>query len=322
LLGADERNKLREWARTDFKKAELKCLGDDVEAMAGAAAAVLPWLENLAGLDPESFGAARELLDDLLRRVDRRRTERGIATYGDLLSKAAMLFDGHEPICAAERRAMDQLLVDEFQDTDDVQCRIVRRLALDGPPAERPGLFVVGDPKQSIYAWRSADLAAYDAFVDEVREQGGEKHPLTSNFRSVRPILDEVERVVEPVMVREHGFQPAFEALDATNERRTSPGFDVQPWSAVEYWICWCPDDEGGLQAKGQKVGEVTALEGRAIAEDIRRLHDDAGVRFGDVAVLLRATTKQGEILDAFRELGIPFDVAREREYYRQREII
>ena len=123
-------------------------------------------------------------------------------------------------------------------------------------------------------------------------------------------------------MVREHGFQPAFEALDATDERRTSPGFDVQPWSAVEYWICWCPDDDGVLQAKGQKVGDVTALEGRAIAEDIRRLHDDAGVRFGDVAVLLRATTKQGEILDAFRELGVPFEVAREREYYRQREII
>jgi ATP-dependent helicase/nuclease subunit A len=322
LLGSDERKKLREWARTDFKKAELKCLGDDVEAMAGAAAAVLPWLEDLGGLDPESFGAARELLDDLLRLIERRRTERGIATYGDLLSKAAMLLDGHEPICAAERRTMDQLLVDEFQDTDDVQCRIVRRLALDGPPAERPGLFVVGDPKQSIYAWRSADLAAYDAFVDEVREKGGEKHPLTSNFRSVTPILDEVERVVEPVMEREHGFQPAFEALDATGERLMSPGFDVQPWSAVEYWICWCPDDEGRLQAKGQKVGDVTALEGRAIAEDIRRLHDDAGVRFGDVAVLLRATTKQAEILDAFRELGIPFEVAREREYYRQREII
>ena len=322
LLGSDERKKLREWTRSDFKKAELTCLGDDVEAMAGAAAAVLPWLEDLGGLDPESFGAARELLGDLLRLVERRRTERGIATYGDLLSKAALLLDEHEPICAAERRTMDQLLVDEFQDTDDVQCRIVRRLALDGPPAERPGLFVVGDPKQSIYAWRSADLAAYDAFVDEVREQGGEKHPLTSNFRSVTPILDEVERVVEPVMEREHGFQPAFEALDATEERLTSPGFDVQPWSAVEYWICWCPDDKGGLQAKGQKVGDVTALEGRAIAEDIRRLHDDAGVRFGDVAVLLRATTKQAEILDAFRELGIPFEVAREREYYRQREVI
>lgn len=322
MLASATRTKIREWSRFDFKKGELKCLGEDVEAMAAAAGRLLTWLESLKGLDPHAFGIARELLLHLFGEVERRRGVRGIATYGDLLSKTARLFDEHESICAAERRGMDQLLVDEFQDTDDVQCRIVRRLALEGPEGECPGLFVVGDPKQSIYSWRSADLAAYDAFVDEIEARGGEKHPLTNNFRSVKPILDEVERVVEPVMEREHGFQPAFEALDATGSNVTSPGFDHQPWSAVEHWICWCPDEDGVLEAKGQKRSEMTALEGWAIAADIRRLHDEAKVAFGDVAVLLRATTAQRDLLEAFRELDVPFEVAREREFFRQREII
>ncbi len=128
--------------------------------------------------------------------------------------------------------------------------------------------------------------------------------------------------MVAPVMHREPGFQPAFEALEATGSRVDSPGFDHPPWSAVEHWVCWHPDEDGVLRPDKQKTGPTTTLEARAIAADIRRLHDEAGVRFGDVAVLLRATTAQGELLEAFRERGVPFEVAREREYFRQREII
>ena len=219
LFDTKTRDRLRLWSRLEFGKAETKCLGDDVELVAGLAGTVLSRLDGLRGLDPEAFGAARAVLLSLLREVEAKRAERGIATFADLLVKTARLLEEHDGICRSERRGMDQLLVDEFQDTDDVQCRIVRRLALDGPEDQRPGLFVVGDPKQSIYAWRSADLAAYDGFVDDVKAAGGEKHPLTSNFRSVRPILEEVELLVKPVMHEEHGFQPAFEGLDATDDR-------------------------------------------------------------------------------------------------------
>ena len=60
------------------------------------------------------------------------------------------------------RGEIDQLLVDEFQDTDALQCEILGALALEGRRGARPGLFLVGDPKQSIYGWRNADLAAYE----------------------------------------------------------------------------------------------------------------------------------------------------------------
>ena len=67
----------------------------------------------------------------------------------------------------------------------------------------------------------------------------------------------------------------------------------------------------------------TSALEARAIAGDIRALHDDEVIeRWGDVAILLRVTTAQEELLEAFREVGIPYEVARERDYYRQREVV
>ncbi len=321
-IDKETRKKLQSWSEGDFKNGESACLEDDVDDLAAASGSLLVWFERFKGADPKAFGAGRVVLLDLLCEVEAKRAERGIATFTDLLVRTARLLEEHDGICRSERLGMDQLLVDEFQDTDDIQCRIVRRLALDGPEDQRPGLFVVGDPKQSIYAWRSADLAAYDDFVDEVEAAGGEKHPLTSNFRSVRPILDEVELLVKPVMHEEHGFQPAFEGLDATDDRIASPGFRQGRWSAVEHWNCRTADEIGDPKTKKQKVDELNAEEARTMAADIRSLHDEAGVAFGDVAVLLRATTAQHFILEAFREFDVPFEVARERKYYRQREII
>ena len=321
-LGNKQLKRLRDWSKGTFTKGEAKALDDVADGLIGPAGRLAESLDSLIATDLEGFRAARELLFDLMGEVDRRRSTRGIVTFSDLLQETARLFEGNDEICGAERRRTEQLLVDEFQDTDDVQCRIVDRLALHGDEDERPGLFIVGDPKQSIYAWRSADLAAYDEFVDRVLDRGGVLGPLTRNFRSVQPILDEVERVVAPVMHRELGIQPAFEALEATDERRRSPGFEHLPWSAVEHWVCWHVNSDGVLWSSKQKTAEIVALEARAIAADIRNLHNEAGVRYGDVAVLLRATTAQGELLEAFREAGVPFDVAREREYFHQREII
>ena len=76
-------------------------------------------------------------------------------------------------------------------------------LAVSGNAATSSLIRQAQKHKQSIYAWRSADLAAYDEFVDRVLDRGGVLGPLTRNFRSVQPILDEVERVVAPVMHRE-----------------------------------------------------------------------------------------------------------------------
>jgi len=322
IVDAKAFKRLREWSKGTFGVKELARVDEVRDEIVAASGQLVARLKPFADLDLEAFDAARRLLGALLERVEERRLARGLTTFTDLLERTATLLEDHPSVCRAERRGMDQLLVDEFQDTDDVQCRIVTRLALDGSEERRPGLFVVGDPKQSIYAWRSADLEAYDEFVRSLLTAGGIRGPLTKNFRSVEPILDEVGRVVGKVMRPEDGLQPAFEDLEATGDRVGSSGFDRPPWKAVEHWIEWPPGPDGIPTAKKQKQDDINAHEAEAIAADIRRIHDETETGWGEFAVLLRATTAQNVLLEAFRRWGVRFEVAREREFYRQREII
>ena len=315
--------RLKDWSRLKFNKTERKRLDDAVHQVAAASGRLAAVLEPLMEPRRDQLAAARAVVGPLLETVEKRRIAMGLVTFSDLLRRAEALLATSPGVRREVVAGIDHLLVDEFQDTDDVQCRLVEWLALSGDPATRPSLFIVGDPKQSIYAWRSADLAAYDAFVERVVAAGGVTVDLVRNFRSVTPILDEVERLVAPVMREEQGIQPAFQRLEATDERRDVAGIDRDGWKTVEHWVAWPMGEDGVGPEKGNSDRVTTALEAGALAADIRRLHDEGAIeRWGDVAVLLRVTTSQEELLAAFREAGIPYEVARERDYYRQREVV
>jgi ATP-dependent helicase/nuclease subunit A len=316
-------SRLKKWSKLDLTGSESDCFGDSRFEAAAAAGHLAALVGPLADPAKEQLAAARSVVAPLLRIMEQRRMSSGILSFSDLLRRADLLLRSSAGALREVVGGIDHLLVDEFQDTDDVQCRMVESLALTGREERRPALFIVGDPKQSIYAWRNADLAAYDAFVDRVESNGGVIVDLIRNFRSVTPILDEVERLVAPVMRKERGVQPRFEALEATDERRGAPGFDRPPWSGVEHWLTWPCGPDGVAPEKGNRDSETSLLEAEAVASDIARLHREGGIdRWGDAAVLLRVTTAQEVLLEAFRRHGIPYDVARERDYYRQREVV
>jgi ATP-dependent helicase/nuclease subunit A len=315
--------RLKKWSKLGLTGSEGSCMGNAKYVVAAAAGQLAAALTPLIDPPREQLTAARTVIAPLLEDMSRRRMSAGILTFSDLLRRADRLLRTSAGVRREVVAGIDHLLVDEFQDTDDVQCRMVASLALTGPEENRPALFIVGDPKQSIYAWRSADLAAYDAFVEQIKNSGGVIVDLVRNFRSVTPILDEVERLVAPVMREERDVQPRFEALEATDERRGAAGFDRTPWSGVEHWLTWPVGPDGVAPEKGNRDKETSALEAEAIAIDIARLHEEDGIqRWGDVAVLLRVTTAQEVLLEAFRRHNIPYDVARERDYYRQREVV
>jgi len=315
--------RLKDWSRRKFGKKESNGLGSASEDVAAAAGRLAAVLGPLTAPCRDELEAARVVVAPLLERLQRRRSAAGLVTFSDQLRYAERLITENDGVRREVVAGIDHLLVDEFQDTDDVQCRLVESLALTGDPNKRPSLFIVGDPKQSIYAWRSADLAAYDDFVERVVEAGGEKVDLVRNFRSVTPILDEVERLVAPVMLEQKGIQPKFQKLEATDPRRGVPGVEQSPWKTVEHWLAWPRGKKGVGPEGGNSTRQTSALEAVALAADIRSLHDEGAIeRWGDVAVLLRVGTDQETILEAFREAKVPYEVARERDYYRQREVV
>ncbi|MCP4896338.1 MAG: UvrD-helicase domain-containing protein [bacterium] len=322
-IGAEVVKKVKEWSAGTFNKSEMKVLQERERPLAGAAARLFHCLDGMAFLDPVGQRAARALLSSILRDAQKTLRARGVVTYGDLLCGADRLLTSSQQLCERLSRDIDQFLVDEFQDTDDIQCRIVEKLALNPDGSRNPGLLVVGDPKQSIYGFRRADLAAFDAFSDRLVAAGGEKLYLSRNFRSVQPVLDEVERVIEPIMTEEWGIQPAFQPLEtARTEQTSTAGKDLGSRAEVEHWVAWPLDDAGVPQPLGQSQSMTFESEARALATDIRTLSEEQGVRWGDIAVLMRTTTQQEVILENLRRAGVPYEVAREREYYRQREVV
>ncbi|MBW8876635.1 MAG: UvrD-helicase domain-containing protein [Acidobacteria bacterium] len=317
LLPENLRDHLHEWSR---KRKDVDLFGDVLEELAVAAGALDQVLEHLACLDPEVLEHGRLALGSLLAAVQGELRAQGVATFDFLLTGAEQLLARQPEVRRQVRRRIDQLLVDEFQDTDRIQCELLRWLALDGPPEERPGLFLVGDPKQSIYGWRNADLRAYDGFVGRVREAGGEVMSLVENFRSVPVILEEVARVIEPVMLSRTGVQPPFEPLLACERRQGDPGFVRGGWAPVEHWVSWKREDEKG--AGRTAVGEAAQIEATALAADVRALHEEHGVRWREIALLLRSTGDLDLYLEELRRARVPFAVGRDKQYYRRREVI
>lgn len=302
--------KLGEWARGKFGKNELKLLAGAEARVAPACALLHAQLSIRLEERPRLFEHARELLQPLLGEARARLRAANVLGFHDLLREARELLRN-----ARVRRALQaeirHLCVDEFQDTDALQCELIEALALERESDARPALFVVGDPKQSIYAWRSADLAAYEGFLERL---GTAPEQLTLNYRSSGAILAAVERWVGPRMVAEPGLQPKFTPLEP---QRT----DAPAAPALEFWIPWDPAAVPGLARHRTPARRAQQIESAMLVHDLEA-RARAGVPWKDLAVLVRSRSHIPGVIEALRARGIPHEVSGDRSYYRRREIV
>jgi ATP-dependent helicase/nuclease subunit A len=227
----------------------------------------------------------------------RERRRRGQLTFQDLLVHAAELLR-HD--AGARRELGDRyryILVDEFQDTDPLQAEILFLLAADAEPdswataTPRPGaLFVVGDPKQSIYRFRRADISVYNQ-VKERFETSGQIVRLTANFRSTTAIASFVNATFETRFPTDHGEHQAAYAPLVVDPRKTTG-------RVGSYEL------DGDLSKKEKVLQADSALLGSWIADRI------AGGRApGDFLILV---WRRKELAPYARELerrNIPFQI-------------
>ncbi|MED5262808.1 MAG: UvrD-helicase domain-containing protein [Myxococcota bacterium] len=314
--------RLAKWGKGGFNDTEKEAFGEQADTVAHAARAAAEALRGIVDCRPVAFERARRALVPLVAEVCEEMRAQGVASFDWLLIQARNLLRDRPDVRSRVRREIDQLLVDEFQDTSALQCEIVRFLALEGGAENRPSLFLVGDPKQSIYGWRQADLRAYDAFVAEVKAAGGEGALLTVNYRSVPGILEEVAKVIEPVMHEQEGMQPRFAPLVVAPRFEADDSGEAEAVVPVEYWLSWRRDPASGEFESGLYADPVVHLEAGFLAADLRRQHDECGAAWSDMAILLRGATSLDRILEALRIQGVPYAVERDRNYYRRREVI
>ncbi len=315
LLGA-EPPKLGSRGRTAWAATELGGAKDARDAAKG-----LVTRDQAGGALARVLGAVIEpLLARLSAEIARftlveaeRRRRSGQLTFHDLLVLCRQLVEDevHGPRVREElAERYEAILVDEYQDTDPLQLDIV--LAIATPPggaAPRRGqLFFVGDPKQSLYRFRRADI---NLFLRTPERTGAAGLSLTTNFRSTPAILAWLNHVFGRLIQRavtDDGTtlaQPAFEALDAQPAptlRGASVGLlgvDPHPKGTLV----------GALRA--QEAAEVAAAVRTVVTEGwtVRQPGHDAPVpaRWRDIAVLIPARTVLGQLETALKEACIPY---------------
>ncbi len=224
----------------------------------------------------------------------------GVLDFDDLQIRAWNLLKGEGP---AEKRVRDFyrgqfkfILVDEFQDTDPLQMRLVDCLA------SGENLFCVGDYKQSIYGFRAAAPENFQAREAEYRDPAkGRREAMLENFRSAPEVLDFVNRFFAALW-EEEGFNP--EALIPA-AAGPAPG-------TVQVLVA---EKKEGEDLQTARFREASIIAGKI--EEFRA----RGVDYGNMAVLFQAMSDAAIYEYALRRAGIPYFSVSGRGFYHQSEI-
>jgi len=285
--------------------------------------------------DHAFFRDLLELLEPFAAQCRQRFLDAGYVRFDGLLARARDLLKTHPHVRARLKRLFKAILVDEFQDTDPVQYEILLFLAEheDGLAEAWPNvslhpgkLFIVGDPKQSIFAFRRADIEAFQRVRQMVEDQDGLPLTLTRNFRSHGTILTAVNQVFERLIRERPGLQPRYDPLEPDPDRKTgaqTQGVELRlVASASRDEERASLSAEEGVEAEAEAVARW--LKHEVIGQDVLIERDGRRrpVEPGDVALLFRTFTQSWEYLGALRRHGLPYVAEGERHFYQRQEVI
>lgn len=261
------------------------------------------------------------LLQHMHARLLRHKRERAVLTFDDLLQRAHRAL--HEPgraerVLEALRERHRVALIDEFQDTDERQYEIL------ATAFEHRPLFLVGDPKQSIYGFRGADLDTYLMAADDALQQS----TLSTNFRSSRALV----RAVNDVFGKNLAFVEPRVRMPKVSAKAGPHDLEIDgdgdPAHALHFRLLPAEStyQNGKLKPWGVEDGR------RRIAEDVadeihRLLHGDA--RLDDqpllprhIAVLTRLNAEAVQVQEQLRELGIVSVIGKAGDVFETDELV
>ncbi len=296
--------------------------------------------------DADLAAQVHEALGDAIASYGERKVRAGAVDFLDLLIRARDLVRDDADARHDFQRRFRYLLVDEFQDTDPLQAELLMRLACagDGGAAGaflelpvRPGaLFIVGDPKQSIYRFRRADVGVYRAICEALERQGARRVRLRTSFRSVPAIQRAVNAAFSVHMT---GNRATLQA-DYVELQPVRPDPDSQP-AVVALPVPRPLSDRGNVTQ-----GAIAASLPGAVGEFVRWLvrdshytvpdeHAPAGadgsparrpVRAGDVCLLFRRfldfqTDITRDYVDALEARGVPHLLVGGKAFHEREEV-
>lgn len=224
---------------------------------------------------------AQKVASDVFPRYERLRKEAAALDFDDLISETVRLLSEVKEIRDKWRTQFEQVLIDEYQDTNAAQYRLVKLLIND-----KSNICVVGDDWQSIYSWRGADFTNILNFERDFK--GTNVIKLEQNYRSTKAILDGAHAVI------------------TKNQQRS----DKKLWTAAgagqPIQIMQVPSEHMEAETIVSRVQSAVSMRAR---------------RYSDYAVLYRTNAQSRTIEEAFIRYGVPYRMVGGQRFYDRKEI-
>ncbi len=247
-----------------------------------------------------------EILDLVDKHYQNLKKERHVLDFIDLQLKALEIIR-QEDVKKELLEEIKYIMVDEYQDTNYLQQRIIDELWSDSV-----NLFIVGDPKQSIYRFRGAEVALFEKTKKEIVARGGQEICLTYNFRSELGLIEFYNQFFE-------------EFMPGNQEKPYAIGYEKVKTKKEEYNDCLhilaCYYDsrkEGVLEPKRWQAKAIA----KYIYEAVNNSKTEQKVKYGDFAVLFhKRSAGLTELEEELSKLGIPFVSGMGTEFFLREEI-
>ncbi|MGC9312685.1 MAG: UvrD-helicase domain-containing protein, partial [Sediminispirochaetaceae bacterium] len=298
-------------------------------------------------LNEDTYRGVYSLLGEYQRRVMSAKRSSGVLTFRDVVEMAVLLLREDLDLRNYYKRHFSHVMIDEFQDNNDLQRQLLFLLAekedrnVPGGPAPEdlhPGkLFFVGDEKQSIYKFRGADVRVLKSLQNQLQEAGGSSLHLAYNYRSHSGLIEFFNSIFSRILAsgedssdfearftplvapRQHtGFKPTvrlfYKPYDPEDEPEGDGPFlsssEAEAWTIVRYI-------KDMVESKKVRVRDERADKGG----DERGSDGTRPVTFDDVAVLMRSSSNQIHLEKYLRRSRVPYTVQSIRSLFQEAPI-
>ena len=233
--------------------------------------------------------------------------------FSDLQLKTRDLFCNNEEIRQELIKRYKYFMVDEYQDTNELQYELVMLLT---NKLKCANLFIVGDPKQSIYRFRGADVRVFEKTKQTIIAECGLDISLTENFRSLRDPIGFINYFFDHLMGdgSENEFEVEYEALTQARPVNTNGGIEI---------LLGKQDDEAANEyklishyIKNMKASEETVWVRGKNGDEVER-----PIEYGDIAILIRSRRHLPDLEHALLEASIPYLTTSGVGFYQRQEI-
>ena len=254
-----------------------------------------------------------ELYNKVFNAYQTAKLSQGKLDFADLQLKTRDLLRNNEEIRQKLVSQYKYYMVDEYQDTNELQYELVMLLTNELKSAK---LFIVGDPKQSIYRFRGADVSIFKKTQQKIEENGGLDISLTENFRSLRDTVGFVNYFFNRLMGdgKETEFEVEYEALTQARP--------VEGNGAVEILLGKQDEDSANEYTLiAQHIKNMKANQETVWKRGGNGVEAEHPIEYGDIAILIRSRRHLPDIEHALLEAGIPYLTTGGVGFYQRQEI-